>query len=377
MFDKLGRISIENAGYTISGSNILDSSGNFVDSVEINGRTYHSSMGAEEYNQSQIQDKELKDTGFSYNPSSGATKSYQKKVHLAKNKIADPKFINFNAEDPVNKEAVLSLFADRAVNDLEAAGLKANREDLLANESLLADYYINKSKEEKLIDTQDVNQNVVDFYTGEATKENPENANGSKLLKPKAPLKEGDGSLLQDPRTKKEKALDTLDRAAKLETRKKELKETSTENWAEEMRDKEYYDKWYEKVVDRMIDADIIGHVHAVDAMGGGHHHLPVGQGNIPVKWALERLKSRGFKGTMVSEGHEEDSRFGKGRQVSIAWRNLGSPFVGKGYSISAPSRSWGQVHQSYFKSMQSPYFIFGAYSPSNDWQLWSQVPME
>lgn len=140
---------------------------------------------------------------------------------------------------------------------------------------------------------------------------------------------------------------------------------------------KKRFDSWYHEVVDKMIDADIIGHVHAVDAMGGGHHHLPVGQGNIPVRWALERLKERGFKGTMVSEGWEEDARFGKGRQASISWRNLGSPFVGKGYSISAPSRAWSEVHNSYFRYMQSPYFIFGAYSPSNDWQLWSQVPME
>jgi sugar phosphate isomerase/epimerase len=137
------------------------------------------------------------------------------------------------------------------------------------------------------------------------------------------------------------------------------------------------FDGWYKEMVDKMIDKDIIGHVHAVDAMGGGHHHLPVGQGNIPVKWALERLKEKGFKGSMISEGHEEDSRFGKGRQAAISWRNLGSPYVGKGYSIAAPSQAFSGIHQSYFRNMQSPYFIFGAYSPSNDWQLWSQVPME
>ena len=137
------------------------------------------------------------------------------------------------------------------------------------------------------------------------------------------------------------------------------------------------FNKWYEDEVQKMIDADVLGHIHAVDAMGGGHHHLPIGQGNLPVKWALEKLKKSGFKGTMVSEGWEEDARFGKGRQISVSWRNLGSPFVGKGYSISAPSNAWSDIHNSYFRSMQSPYFIFGAYSPSNDWQMWTQVPLE
>lgn len=137
------------------------------------------------------------------------------------------------------------------------------------------------------------------------------------------------------------------------------------------------FNKWYGEQVDQLVKADVLGHIHAVDAMGGGHHHLPIGQGNLPVKWALERLKKSGFKGTMVSEGWEEDARFGKGRQISVSWRNLGSPFVGKGYSVSAPSNAWSDVRDSYFRSMQSPYFVFGAYAPSNDWQLWTQVPME
>lgn len=139
---------------------------------------------------------------------------------------------------------------------------------------------------------------------------------------------------------------------------------------------KKRFDKWYMEQIDKMDKAGVIGHIHAVDGMGGGHHHLPVGQGDMPIKKALEFLKKKGFKGTMVSEGHGEEQFFGKGRMMTQTWKNLGSPIVGVGYAMGAP-QSWTDVHHGYFRSMQSPYFVFGSYSPSNDWQLWSQVPME
>jgi len=142
---------------------------------------------------------------------------------------------------------------------------------------------------------------------------------------------------------------------------------------------KERFDKWYMDQMDRMQKAGIIGHMHVVDGIGAGHHHLPVGQGDLPVRQAVERLKLKGYKGTMISEGYGEDSMFGDGRILTETWRGFGSPFssgFGYGGGFGAPGR-WTDVHHSYFRSMQSPYFIFGAYSPSNDWQLWSQVPME
>ena len=142
---------------------------------------------------------------------------------------------------------------------------------------------------------------------------------------------------------------------------------------------RERFKGWFKDQVKEMVDKDIIGHVHAVDALGGGHHHLPLGQGDLPAKWALEYMKKKGFKGTMVSEAHEEESRFGAGRQLTATWRHLGTNITGS-YGAPAPgggSGNWSDIQYSYFKQMQNPYFIFGAYSPSNDWQLWSQIPME
>ncbi len=139
---------------------------------------------------------------------------------------------------------------------------------------------------------------------------------------------------------------------------------------------RERFDSWYKEQIKKMEKADIIGHIHAVDAMGGGHHHLPIGQGILPVKWTLEYLKGKGYKGTMISEGWEEN-RIAPGRQMTASWRHLGTNIT-TGFPVSSFGQTaWSNVQYGYFNQMQSPYFIFGAYAPSNDWQLWSQVPME
>ncbi len=136
------------------------------------------------------------------------------------------------------------------------------------------------------------------------------------------------------------------------------------------------FKSWYMEQIDQLAKNDVIGHIHAVDSLGGGHHHLPLGQGDIPIKETIEYLRKKGFKGTIISEGHEEN-RMSAGRQMTASWRYLGSNIVGTGFGMGATGATWTNVHNSYFKSMQSPYFIFGSYSPSNDWQLWTQMPME
>jgi hypothetical protein len=140
---------------------------------------------------------------------------------------------------------------------------------------------------------------------------------------------------------------------------------------------KERFDHWYMDQIKKMEDADIIGHIHVVDAIGAGHQHLPVGQGNLPVRKALEYLKKKGYGGTMIAEGHGEDRMHGPGRILTETWKGLGVPIQGAGYRMGAPAQSWGNIQNGYLGVTQNPYFIFGSYSPSNDWQLWSQVPME
>lgn len=140
---------------------------------------------------------------------------------------------------------------------------------------------------------------------------------------------------------------------------------------------KERFDKWYGKMVEKLEDADVVGHIHLVDSLGGGHHHLPVGQGNLPLVKAIEYMKNKKYKGTIISEGHGEEANFGVGRMLTETWKAFGSNVKGSSYGISAPSPSWGSVQHHYSGQLESPYFMFGSYVPSNDWRLWSEVPFE
>jgi hypothetical protein len=142
---------------------------------------------------------------------------------------------------------------------------------------------------------------------------------------------------------------------------------------------RERFNEWFLDEVDKMQKADVIGNIHLVDAMGAGHQHLPIGQGELPLVQAIKKLKKAGYSGFINSEAYGEE-RFGQGRILVETWKALGSPITSgyfAGGGAEAPGREWGQIHQSYFGRSYPPKFVFGAYSPSNDWTLWSQVPME
>ncbi len=134
------------------------------------------------------------------------------------------------------------------------------------------------------------------------------------------------------------------------------------------------FNGWYMEQIEKLEKEKIIGHIHMVDAMGAGHHHLPIGQGTLPIKDAIEYLKKKGYTGTMITEGHEENARFGTHRQFTEMWRHFGSPVYG---TFAPTGPTWGQVQHAYFGYTMPPMFIYGAYSPSNEWKLWSEVPME
>jgi len=145
-------------------------------------------------------------------------------------------------------------------------------------------------------------------------------------------------------------------------------------NETEEQR-KKRFNKWYLEEIKKMAKEDIIGNIHLVDSIGGSHQHLPAGQGELPLREAIEYLKKHGYQGFINSEAYGEE-RFGQGRILLETWRHFGSPIYSSAYApLGRPS--WTDIQHSYFGRTYPPYFIFGAYSPSNEWTLWSQVPME
>jgi hypothetical protein len=102
-----------------------------------------------------------------------------------------------------------------------------------------------------------------------------------------------------------------------------------------------------------------------------------MGQGVMPVQSAVEYLLKKGYKGAINSEAYGE----GPVRQLTKVWEAMGSPI----YSVGAPTGGmvsggaprWSDVEHSYFGRTEPPRYIFGSYSPSEDWTLWSGVRME
>lgn len=134
------------------------------------------------------------------------------------------------------------------------------------------------------------------------------------------------------------------------------------------------FNKWYTEQVKKIADAGVVGGIQLVDSMSAAHGHLPPGEGIFPVMDTAKIFKDKGFKGFMVSEGHEEE-KFGEGRIRMKTWQHAGAP-VGAGY-FSGPPLQWGRVSSGYFGKTYSPMFMFGGYAPSNEFKLWSEVPLE
>jgi sugar phosphate isomerase/epimerase len=138
---------------------------------------------------------------------------------------------------------------------------------------------------------------------------------------------------------------------------------------------------WILKETEKLAKKKMIGSVHLADNYGYQDDHLSPGEGNTPIKEMVTILKKHGYKGQLIVEpGADAQTDLSDFHGLMKTWRLFGSSIYGVGLGGgAAPSRerAWGQVQYSYFGRMEPPYFVFGKYSPSEDWTLWSGVPME
>ncbi|MEM3154849.1 MAG: hypothetical protein QW165_04785 [Candidatus Woesearchaeota archaeon] len=142
---------------------------------------------------------------------------------------------------------------------------------------------------------------------------------------------------------------------------------------SEEQRIKRF-NQWYVKEAEKLAKSGCVGGIQLVDSMSAAHGHLPPGEGIFPVIETAKIFKDNNFSGFLVSEGHEEE-KFGEGRIRMKTWQHAGAN-IGAGYFAGPPLR-WSQVQHGYFGRTYSPLFMFGGYSPSNEFKLWSEVPLE
>ena len=147
-----------------------------------------------------------------------------------------------------------------------------------------------------------------------------------------------------------------------------------------EQNDKDFKN-WMLKKTEELAKANMIGNVHLADNYGYQDDHLSPGQGTTPVKEIVSILKKHGYKGALTVEpGADASTDLSDFHGLMKTWRLFGSPVYGAHAPVGRTDwkkQSWSDIQYSYFGQTNPPYYIFGPYSPSQDWTLWSQVPME
>ena len=138
------------------------------------------------------------------------------------------------------------------------------------------------------------------------------------------------------------------------------------------------FDKWMLDKVGELAKDKIIGHVHIDDNYGYHDDHLAPGEGNTPIKEMVKVLKKNGYKGELIVEpGADYYTDTGNGfASLAKTWKHFDLPVYGRG-GLSGQGATWGNVQYGFFGHNQPAYFVFGAYSPSEEWTLWSGVPLE
>lgn len=140
------------------------------------------------------------------------------------------------------------------------------------------------------------------------------------------------------------------------------------------------FKKWMVDKTEMLAKDGMIGNVHLTDNFGYQDDHLSPGEGTCPVKEMVAVMKKHGYKGPLsIEPGADASTDLGDFWGLMKTWRLFGSPVYGAHgpVRVDVPKPNWGSIQYSYFGQVHSPYYVFGAYSPSQDWTLWSQVPME
>jgi len=136
------------------------------------------------------------------------------------------------------------------------------------------------------------------------------------------------------------------------------------------------FNVWVIKKMGEMAQKKVVGHVHLDDNYGYHDDHLAPGEGNAPIVEMIKALKDNGYKGELIVEpGADWTTDVSGFSSVMKTWKLFGSPVYGAGAGMRG--RGWGSLGDGYLGVGHPPYFVFGGYSPSEEWTLWSGVPLE
>lgn len=127
------------------------------------------------------------------------------------------------------------------------------------------------------------------------------------------------------------------------------------------------FDNWILKETEKLAKEGILGHVHLTDNFGYDDEHLTPGQGNVPMKEFIKKMEAVGLKDFIVEAGSYNTTT-----AMPDTWALMGSPIY---TTVKAPT--FRSLHEQHFGYHNPATYIVGAYAPSNEWRLWSEVPME
>ncbi len=138
------------------------------------------------------------------------------------------------------------------------------------------------------------------------------------------------------------------------------------------------FKRWVLDTIESLAREGMVGNVHLADNYGYQDDHLAPGQGNSPIREIVAILKKYGYdKAITVEPGADASTDLSDFHGLMKTWKFFGSPVYGMGFRGAGVPQSWSDVQYSFFGQNKPPYYIFGPYAPSNDWTLWSAVPLE
>ena len=127
------------------------------------------------------------------------------------------------------------------------------------------------------------------------------------------------------------------------------------------------FNKWLLEETKKLAKEGVLGHVHLTDNFGYDDEHLTPGEGNVPMKEFIKNMEEAGLKDFIAEAGSYNATRV-----MTDTWALMGSPIY---TTTKAPT--FRSVHEQHLGYHNPSTYIVGAYAPSNEWRLWSEVPME
>lgn len=138
------------------------------------------------------------------------------------------------------------------------------------------------------------------------------------------------------------------------------------------------FNKWLLDKTEDLAKGGYVGHAHLSDNFGYDDDHLVPGEGNVPYKDFIRRMRQHG-----VNEFIQEPGSFNYEYALRQTWRNMGVTNLGASYRSTGRglSERTDKFMNSYFGHTAKPSYVFGKYIPQGDstqksWAPWSGTPL-